>query len=137
MKISCSPTGCPPVVIQANGITGGSAEISGQISSQYLSALLMTAPLAKGDIIIKIKDELMSAPYVHMTMNLMKKFGVIVKSENDKIFQISPGKYSSPGNYFVEGDASSASYFLAGAAITGGPVTVYGIFIIIILTLLF
>jgi len=86
----------------------------------------MTAPLAKADIELRIKDELTSAPYVHMTINLMKKFGIHVSNENDKVFRSSPGKYVSPGNVFIEGDASSASYFLAGGAITGGPVTVYG-----------
>lgn len=124
--MKCSDTGCPPVQINAKGLNGGEALISGQISSQYLSALLMAAPLAKGEVCIRIKDELMSAPYVHMTMNLMKKFGATVTSEDDKVFRVIPGKYTSPGNCFIEGDASSASYFLAGAAITGGPVTVYG-----------
>jgi len=126
VDIQCSDTGCPPVNIKANGMDGGTATISGQISSQFLSALLMTAPLAKGPITIKIKDELVSAPYVHLTMKLMEKFGVKVTSEADKVFQVNPGEYISPGSYFVEGDASSASYFLAGAAIMGGPVTVYG-----------
>jgi 3-phosphoshikimate 1-carboxyvinyltransferase len=86
----------------------------------------MTGPLAKGEVVLKIKDELMSAPYVHMTMNLMRKFGATVTSEDDKVFRVQPGKYKSPGTMFIEGDASSASYFLAGGAITGGPVTVYG-----------
>lgn len=126
VDISCSDTGCPPVLIKAKGISGGQAEISGQISSQFLSALLMTGPLSRDKIVLKIKDELMSAPYVHMTMNLMKKFGVTVNSEKDMLFEVSPGQYKSPGTYFIEGDASSASYFLAGAAITGGPVTVFG-----------
>ena len=63
----------------------------------------MTSPLARGKISIKIKDELMSAPYVHMTMNLMKKFGVVVKSENDMLFEVNPGTYKSPGTYFIEG----------------------------------
>eukprot|EP00607_Mallomonas_marina_P004630 CAMPEP_0182428178 /NCGR_PEP_ID=MMETSP1167-20130531/21253_1 /TAXON_ID=2988 /ORGANISM="Mallomonas Sp, Strain CCMP3275" /LENGTH=437 /DNA_ID=CAMNT_0024610907 /DNA_START=135 /DNA_END=1448 /DNA_ORIENTATION=+ len=126
VDITCSDTGCPPVVIKANSISGGITSISGKISSQYLSALLMTAPLAKGDVEIRIKDELMSAPYVHMTMKLMSKFGVEVASETDKIFRVSPGTYKCPSKIFIEGDASSASYFLAGAAITGGPVTVYG-----------
>ncbi|KAJ1413719.1 Enolpyruvate transferase domain-containing protein, partial [Ochromonadaceae sp. CCMP2298] len=112
--------------INAQGIQGGQAEISGQISSQFLSSMLMTAPLADGPVTIKIKDELMSAPYVHMTMKLMRQFGVTVTSEADKVFTVMPGKYVSPGQYFVEGDASSASYFLAGGAIMGGPVTVYG-----------
>ena len=127
VDISCSETGCPPVVINARGVHGGKAEISGQISSQYLSALLMMSPLSKEDVKIKIKDELMSAPYVHMTMNLMKKFGATVTSENDLLFSAKGGqKYVSPKQIFIEGDASSASYFLAGAAITGGRVTVHG-----------
>ncbi len=127
VDITCSPTGCPPVNINANGINGGTAEISGQISSQFLSAMLMTAPLSKGDVTIKIKDELMSAPYVHMTINLMKKFGAHVKNDNDEVFNISPiASYKSPKEIYIEGDASSASYFLAGAAITGGTVTVHG-----------
>ena len=126
VDVKCSTTGCPPVEINAKGISGGTTEISGKISSQFLSALLMTAPLAKGDITIKIKDELMSTPYVLMTINLMKKFGVNVINENDRVFKCSPGKYKSPGSIFIEGDASSASYFLAGAAITGGSVTVHG-----------
>lgn len=127
MDVECSDTGCPPVKINAKGIDGGTAEISGQISSQFLSGLLMTAPLAKGPIALRIKDELMSAPYVHMTIKLMKKFGVDVTSSHDnKLFEVEPAKYISPGSVFIEGDASSASYFLAGAAIMGGPVTVYG-----------
>jgi 3-phosphoshikimate 1-carboxyvinyltransferase len=126
VDITCSDTGCPPVTIKAKGIQGGEALISGQISSQFLSSLLMAGPLAKGEVVLKIKDELMSAPYVHMTMNLMKKFGAVVTSEDDKVFRVTPSQYVSPGTMFIEGDASSASYFLAGGAITGGPVTVYG-----------
>ena len=128
LKVSCSATGCPPVAIEAKGLVGGTAEISGQISSQYLSALLMMAPLSTGgDVVLKIKDELMSAPYVHMTMNLMRKFGCRVDGDGDnRRFVVPPGTYKSPGRMFIEGDASSASYFLAGAAITGGKVTVHG-----------
>lgn len=88
--------------------------------------MLMMAPLARGDVTIKIKDELTSIPYVLMTINLMKKFGIHVQNFNNQVFTISPGTYISPGRVFIEGDASSASYFLAGGAITGGPVTVYG-----------
>ena len=127
LNVKCSATGCPPVEIAANGLHGGTAEISGQISSQYLSALLMMAPLSDKEVVLKIKDELMSAPYVHMTMNLMRKFGCIASSDaGDRRFVVPPGTYKSPGKMFIEGDASSASYFLAGAAITGGPVTVHG-----------
>jgi 3-phosphoshikimate 1-carboxyvinyltransferase len=105
---------------------GGTANISGKISSQYLSALLMAGPLSSSGVTLNIIDELMSAPYVHMTMNLMKKFGASVSSEKDRVFRVLPGRYKSPKQIFIEGDASSASYFLAGAAITGGTVTVHG-----------
>lgn len=101
------------------------------MSSQFLSSLLMASPTATGDITISIKDELISAPYVSLTIGLMKKFGVEVEIEGDMegtpSFKI-PGaaKYQSPESMLVEGDASSASYFIAGAAITGGTVTVRG-----------
>lgn len=129
-NVSCSSTACPPVTIRntEQGLPGGTARVSGKISSQYLSALLMAAPLASGDVTIIVKDTLVSVPYVKMTVNLMRRFGVKVdvNSENTE-FRIAAGqKYISPGNIFVEGDASSASYFLAGAAITGGPMTVRG-----------
>lgn len=127
VSITCSNTGCPPVEIKASGLKGGEAKISGQISSQYLSALLMMGPLSSGgNLVLRITDELMSAPYVHMTMNLMKKYGCSSTSDKDMVFTVGPGEYKSPGRMFIEGDASSASYFLAGAAITGGPVTVNG-----------
>ena len=124
-------TGCPPVTIKADGLDGGKASISGKMSSQFLSSLLMASPLCKGDVTISIKDELISAPYVSLTIGLMKKFGVSVQILGDMdgtpSFLIgADDKYTSPGSILVEGDASSASYFLAGAAITGGTVTVRG-----------
>ncbi|EAZ35730.1 hypothetical protein OsJ_20021 [Oryza sativa Japonica Group] len=98
------------------------------VASQYLSALLMAAPLALGDVEIEIIDKLISIPYVEMTLRLMERFGVKAEhSDSWDRFYIKGGqKYKSPGNAYVEGDASSASYFLAGAAITGGTVTVQG-----------
>eukprot|EP00187_Rhodella_violacea_P001430 CAMPEP_0174900680 /NCGR_PEP_ID=MMETSP0167-20121228/32227_1 /TAXON_ID=38298 /ORGANISM="Rhodella maculata, Strain CCMP736" /LENGTH=486 /DNA_ID=CAMNT_0016142147 /DNA_START=11 /DNA_END=1471 /DNA_ORIENTATION=+ len=127
VDVVCSDTGCPPVTIKASGIKGGVTTVSGKISSQYLSALLMAAPLAKEDVTIKITDTLVSVPYVLMTINLMRRFGVEVSNVNNSEFVIKAGQqYQSPGEIFVEGDASSASYFLAGGAITGGPVTVEG-----------
>mmetsp|Transcript_7195 Transcript_7195/g.10733 ORF Transcript_7195/g.10733 Transcript_7195/m.10733 type:complete len:475 (-) Transcript_7195:2-1426(-) len=130
-EVVCSATGCPPVLIKADGISGGSAKVSGKISSQYLSALLMAAPMAENDVTVEIIDELVSAPYVSMTIKLMGKFGVKVEEVNDpntppKFFVASGQSYKSPGTIMVEGDASSASYFLGGAAITGGPVKVIG-----------
>ena len=125
---SINNTGCPPVEIIANGLPGGITELSGAISSQYLSAILLTSPFAQIPVEIRIKDHLVSIPYVEMTIKLMNRFGVNVDvSEDFKSFHINaPQSYKSPGAYFVEGDASSASYFLAGAAITGGTITVIG-----------
>ena len=131
-EVTCvEETGCPPVTIDAKGLDGGTAAISGKMSSQFLSSLLMAAPVVKGDVTIKIKDELISAPYVSLTIGLMKKFGAHVEVEGDMdgtpSFLIRAAEeYASPGSILVEGDASSASYFLAGAAITGGTVTVRG-----------
>nr|QEG99499.1 5-enolpyruvylshikimate 3-phosphate synthase [Sorghum halepense] len=122
-------TDCPPVRINGiGGLPGGKVKLSGSISSQYLSALLMAAPLALGDVEIEIIDKLISIPYVEMTLRLMERFGVKAEhSDSWDRFYIKGGqKYKSPKNAYVEGDASSASYFLAGAAITGGTVTVEG-----------
>lgn len=122
-------TNCPPVrIIGKGGLPGGKVKLSGSISSQYLTALLMAAPLALGDVEIEIVDKLISVPYVEMTLKLMERFGVFVEhSANWDRFLVHGGqKYKSPGNAFVEGDASSASYFLAGAAVTGGTITVIG-----------
>lgn len=75
VDVSCSDNGCPPVKIKAAGLKGGTTRVSGKISSQYLSALLMAAPLSSGEVVVEITDELVSAPYVHMTIKLMDKFG--------------------------------------------------------------
>ncbi|KAF6000404.1 hypothetical protein F1559_000841 [Cyanidiococcus yangmingshanensis] len=132
-------TGCPPVRIRRKrAFTGGRASVSGKISSQYLSALLMAAPLSMADdVVLDIRDTLVSVPYVEMTMKLMQKFGVTVQQEytrgtdgnESRRFRIpAKQRYRPPPDNViaVEGDASSASYFLAGAAITGGDVQVHG-----------
>lgn len=121
-------TGCPPVEVDAQGLPGGRVELSGAVSSQYLTALLMAAPLATGDIEIVIKDKLVSIPYIDMTLKLMERFGIRSEHSDDwQYFKVPAGQmYKSPGEVYVEGDASSASYFLAGATITGGTVTVEG-----------
>lgn len=126
--------GCPPVTIEGRDVDGGECRISGKTSSQFLSALLLASPLlAKTkDVVVNIVDELISAPYVLLTIDLMRRFGVdVAYDEGLSEFRVKAGqKYDSrkhlDGKYFVEGDASSASYFLAAGAMTGGPLTVVG-----------
>ncbi|MFV0447327.1 MAG: 3-phosphoshikimate 1-carboxyvinyltransferase [Vibrio sp.] len=118
----------PPLRIKGTGLDAGTVEIDGSISSQFLTALLMSAPLAKGDITIRIIGELVSKPYIDITLHIMAQFGVQVENHDYQEFVVRAGQsYVSPGNFLVEGDASSASYFLAAAAIKGGEIKVTGI----------
>ncbi|NRA82846.1 MAG: 3-phosphoshikimate 1-carboxyvinyltransferase [Gammaproteobacteria bacterium] len=120
--------GFPPLTIKGTGLKGGKVVIDGSVSSQFLTAFLMAAPLAQGDIDIEISGELVSKPYIEITLDLMRKFGVEVEHTNLQHFSIKGNQtYMAPGEILVEGDASSASYFLAAAAIKGGSVTVTGI----------
>jgi len=120
--------GYPPLQIEANGLLGGKVEIEGAISSQFLTALLFAAPMAKEDMTISILGELVSKPYIDITLHIMKTFGVNVQNNNYETFKIKAGQtYKAVEHYMVEGDASSASYFLAAAAIKGGTVKVTGI----------
>ncbi|QYJ99494.1 3-phosphoshikimate 1-carboxyvinyltransferase [Shewanella alkalitolerans] len=120
--------GFPPLTINATGLNGGDVEIAGDLSSQFLTALLMVTPLAKDQVNIKIKGELVSKPYIDITIALMAQFGVTVINHDYQRFEIPAGqKYVSPGTVLVEGDASSASYFLAAGAIQGGEVKVTGV----------
>ncbi|MCO9693433.1 3-phosphoshikimate 1-carboxyvinyltransferase, partial [Salmonella enterica subsp. enterica serovar Mbandaka] len=117
----------PPLRLRG-GFTGGEIEVDGSVSSQFLTALLMTAPLAPEDTTIRVKGELVSKPYIDITLNLMKSFGVEIANHHYQQFVVKGGQqYHSPGRYLVEGDASSASYFLAAGAIKGGTVKVTGI----------
>ncbi|EDV9434356.1 3-phosphoshikimate 1-carboxyvinyltransferase [Salmonella enterica subsp. enterica] len=117
----------PPLRLRG-GFTGGDIEVDGSVSSQFLTALLMTAPLAPKDTTIRVKGELVSKPYIDITLNLMKTFGVEIANHHYQQFVVKGGQqYNSPGRYLVEGDASSASYFLAAGAIKGGTVKVTGI----------
>lgn len=118
----------PPLLIKANGLPGGEVSIKGNISSQFLTALLMSAPLATSDLTIKVDGELVSKPYIDITLHAMKQFGVEVENQNYQAFVIKGNQtYQSPGEIMVEGDASSASYFLAAAAIAGGKIKVHGV----------
>ncbi len=121
-------TGYPPLQITGTGLQGGTVEMDGSVSSQFLTAFLLAAPLAAAETTINIKGDLVSSPYIDITLNMMESFGVQVTNHNYRQFVV-PGNttYQSPGTYLVEGDASSASYFLAAAAIKGGSVRVQGV----------
>ncbi|MDG3004116.1 3-phosphoshikimate 1-carboxyvinyltransferase [Paludisphaera mucosa] len=119
-------TGCPPVVIKADGLDGGFAFVRGDVSSQFLSGLLMALPYARGETVVEVEGVLVSRPYVAMTLKVMRDFGFQVDNRKYKRFIVKPGRYDSR-EYAIEPDASAASYFFALAAITGGSVTVEGL----------
>ena len=119
---------CPPVIIDADGLPGGGCQISGGISSQFLSALLMAAPYAQRDVTIDVEGELVSKPYVEMTCRTMAAFEIEVEQAEDLgRFYIPAGRPYQSCQYAIEPDASGASYFLAAAAVSGGRVKVLGL----------
>ncbi|HSA99542.1 MAG TPA: 3-phosphoshikimate 1-carboxyvinyltransferase [Anaerolineales bacterium] len=118
---------CPPVEIYANGLRGGKTKIAGNISSQFLSALLMVAPYAKSPVEIEVTTELNSKPYVDMTIATMRDFGVEIERQRYDRFIIRPSSFSPLASYMIESDASAASYFFAAPAICGGTVRVENI----------
>jgi 3-phosphoshikimate 1-carboxyvinyltransferase len=127
-RIDCeAKPNCPPVVIIANGLNGGRADIKGNISSQFLSGLLMAAPYAQHDVDLFVEGDLVSQPYVTMTLRVMSAFGVQIDGSNLHRFQVAAGQRYQACDYEIEPDASAASYFWAAAAITGGRVTVRGL----------
>jgi 3-phosphoshikimate 1-carboxyvinyltransferase len=118
--------GCPPVVVHAAGLSGGRATIRGDVTSQFLSGLLMAAPYAQNPVELIVEGELVSQPYVRITLAVMHAFGVDVSASDLRQFNIPQAHYWGQ-NYAIEPDASAASYFFAAAAITGGEVTVEGL----------
>ncbi len=122
--------GYPPLHIRRGHLRPAKLQVRGNVSSQFLTALLMAGPLMARDhaLTIEVVGELISKPYIEITLNLMRRFGVEVQRHGWSSFTIAPGlHYQSPGTIHVEGDASSASYFLAAGAIAGGPVRVEGV----------
>jgi 3-phosphoshikimate 1-carboxyvinyltransferase len=119
--------GCPPVIVQADGLPGGSATVRGDISSQFLSGLLLTAPYARQGVELLVDGQLVSQPYVRMTLAVMSAFDAAVDGSDLSRFHIPPGHRYAARDYAIEPDASAASYFWAAAAITGGQVTVEGL----------
>ncbi|MEP6605945.1 MAG: 3-phosphoshikimate 1-carboxyvinyltransferase [Nitrosospira sp.] len=124
--------GFPPLQIRPANIHANAITVKGDVSSQFLTGLLMALPLSGSVedemLTITVIGELISRPYIELTIALMARFGVRVEREEWGHFALHPGqRYRSPGNIFVEGDASSASYFLAAGAIGTGPVRVEGL----------
>ncbi len=122
--------GYPPLHIRSGEFTSQRLSVRGDVSSQFLTALLMVAPLMAREhaVTIEVEGELISKPYIEITLNLIRRFGGVVEQDGWSSFTIPAGQtYKSPGTIHVEGDASSASYFLAAGAIGRGPVRVQGV----------
>ena len=126
--IAESPGGCPPIQIRTSGMAGGSVSIRGNISSQFLSGLLMAGPYCKSDLTLEVQGPLVSQPYVDMTLAVMRAFGSQAQQDksSNRYHIPAPTRYTGT-DYSIEPDASAASYFWAAAAITGGEVTVDGL----------
>ena len=122
--ISLNENGCPPVKIKGGGIDGGETTMNGDKSSQYFTSILLSAPYAKKDVIIKVNGELTSRPYIDLTIDLMKTFGVNVENNSYSSFSVKSGKGYKAREYEIESDVSSATYFFAAAAIMGGKVRI-------------
>ncbi|MBI3998425.1 MAG: 3-phosphoshikimate 1-carboxyvinyltransferase [Armatimonadetes bacterium] len=125
---SCGATGgAMPVVVEARGLRGGTVVVRGDVSSQFISALLMVAPYASGDVEIRVEGDLVGAPYVEMTLAMMEAFGVQVGRQGLQRFLARAGQRYRARDVTVEPDASSAAYFFAAAAVTDGRVRVPGL----------
>lgn len=127
VNATCSDSGCPPLEILSRGFTQSRCVVRGDISSQYLSGLLMAAPACERQVEIGVKGKLVSVPYVDITLSVMSAFGVNVSKGDYQSFLVSPSDSYSSCEYAIEPDASAASYFFAAAAVTGGTVTVSGL----------
>jgi 3-phosphoshikimate 1-carboxyvinyltransferase len=119
--------GFPPLVVRGTGLDGGRVSMPGNLSSQFLTSLLLAAPYARAPIVVDVPGEQVSKPYLDLTLALMSSFGITARHADYRRFDVPVGRYRSPGRYLVEGDASNATYFLAAAAIKGGTVRVNGL----------
>ncbi|MGI8482672.1 MAG: 3-phosphoshikimate 1-carboxyvinyltransferase [Thermomicrobiales bacterium] len=122
-------TDCPPIVVRARGLAGGRATMAGDLSSQFFTGLLLVAPYATDGLTIEVEGELVSKPYITITAEVMRAFGVSAEIDDAswKTFRVAPGQRFVGRNYHIEPDASNASYFFAAAAVTGGEVRVDGL----------
>ncbi len=119
-----APSGCPPVTVQASGLAGGTASIASEVSSQFLSAVLMAAPYARQPVRLELAGALNSRPYVTLTSRVMADFGAPVHTPDPQTFVVQPGVYQAQADYAIESDATAASYFWAVPALCGGRVLV-------------
>lgn len=119
--------GSLPVLIEARGLRGGRVTIRGDVSSQFVSALLMAAPCAASDVEVIVEGRLVAEPYVEMTLAVMAAFGIEVERAGPRRFVVHAGGRYRPQDYTIEPDASGAAYFFAAAAISGGRVRVPGL----------
>ena len=127
VKITCEGRGTPPVVIEARGLPGGIAELSAERSSQFLSALMLVAPYAERALTIRLRGTVIAQPYVDLTHEMMRQWGVELVRDGYREFRVESGQRYRPARYAIEPDASSAHYFWAAAALTRGRVRVEGL----------
>jgi len=119
--------GYPPVLIKP-GLKPGNFSIDGSVSSQFISALLMALPLLKQDSTLTLVGDVVSKPYIELTLKMLADFGIVIERLSESRFHVKGSQsYVSPGNYHVEGDASGASYWMAAALLGGGPITIEGV----------
>jgi 3-phosphoshikimate 1-carboxyvinyltransferase len=124
VEVQClGKEGFPPVLIRAKGLKGGRVQLAGRESSQYISSLLLAGPYAEKDLEIEVLGDPVSKPYIDITLGVMQDFGIRVEREGYRYFKVKSGRPYQARSYTIEGDASSASYFWAAAAVTGGQVT--------------
>jgi 3-phosphoshikimate 1-carboxyvinyltransferase len=116
--------GCPPVIVEANGLRGGRVRVRGSISSQFLSALLMIAPFAREEVLIEVDGPLVSWPYVSMTVEMLQRLEIPISFGQGNTYHVGKRPLAEVGGFNIEPDASAASYFFGGASITGGSVQV-------------
>jgi len=124
IKCSSKNNGFPPIEVNGGTLDGGKTRIKGNVSSQFVSSLLIISPYAKNDVEIIVENELVSKNYVDMTIDLMEKFGVNVQRDNYKKFRVKAGQKYSAKSYAIPADWSSANYFLAATAIVPGKIKV-------------
>jgi 3-phosphoshikimate 1-carboxyvinyltransferase len=122
--VSLNNNGCPPVAINAKGVKGGRIDLDCSMSSQYLSALLLIAPYTENGIEIQVTHGPVSKPYIDLTIDVLKQFGITVIRTGYQYYKVPGGQHYRSGTYAVEPDGSNAGYFWAAAAITGGRVKV-------------